>query len=451
MSTTGGYRRPGAKALIIRDGMLVTMNARRDVYKGDLVIMNGRIITLGADMTVPPVQADSLDASGCLVVPGFVQAHVHTVQTLARGHAEDLELLPWLRDKIWPYEAALDEGAVRAAVALGCTELLRGGTTSILDMGTVHHTDAVFETVQKVGLRATIGKAMMDAGDGVPARLREDTLRSLDESVALARRWHGAEDNRLRYGFAPRFVLSCSESLLCATVDAARQAGCVIHTHASENQGEMAAVRADRGDDNIAYLHSIGMTGKDVVLAHCVWPTEKECQLLAKTGSSVAHCPSSNLKLASGVAPVPELLERGVNVALGADGAPCNNNLDVFTEMRLAALIQKPRLGPAALKARQIVEMATLGGARALGLSSEIGSLEPGKRADVVILDPERSHVAPTRDPYTALVYALRAGDVRDVIVDGRLLVRLGSLQTLDESEVIARGREAHLRIYAKL
>ncbi len=437
-------------ALRIAGGTVVTMDAARRVLAGDVVVEDGRITAIGPDAPSPS-GAQVIDAGGCLVIPGLVQAHVHTVQTLARGHADDLELLPWLRERIWPYEAALGPEDVDAAAELACAELLAGGTTAILDMGTVRHTDVVFEAARRAGLRATIGKCMMDAGDGVPAGLREETRASLDESEALARRWHGADGGRLRYGYAPRFVLSCTEDLLREVTHSARRMGCVIHTHASENPTECAVVRRERGGDNIDYLASLGMAGPDVVLAHCVWPTEAEKETLRRTQSSVAHCPSSNLKLASGVAPVVEYLARGVRVALGADGAPCNNDLDGFLELRLAGLLHKPGSGPTALPARQAFELATLAGARALGLEAEVGSLEVGKRGDVVVIDVDRLHVVPTADPYSMLVYAARASDVRDVVVDGRVVVRAQELLTLDKGATIARARAARRRLDARL
>jgi cytosine/adenosine deaminase-related metal-dependent hydrolase len=293
-------------------------------------------------------------------------------------------------------------------------------------MGTVRHTDAIFAAVKKVGLRATIGKAMMDAGHSLPAGLKESTASSLEESVRLADKWHGKEEGRLRYAFAPRFVLSCTEDLMRRTVKLARDKGLRLHTHASENSQEIVSVREKVGADNVAFLHALGMSGEDTVLAHCVWLTSEEQRILRETGTHVAHCPSSNLKLASGLAKVPDLLAQGINVALAADGAPCNNNLDAFMEMRLAALIHKPRFGPTAMSAETVFEMATLRGARALGLADRIGSLEEGKAADVTVVDPRQLHSVPSSDPYSQLVYSLTGRDVEHVFVDGIQRVRKG-------------------------
>ncbi len=413
---------------LLRGGLVVTMDDAFTVDLGDVLIEGDRIAAVGPRAAGRKKIDEVIDCAGRLVVPGFVQPHVHLCQTLFRGGADDLELLDWLRQRIWPYEAAHTPATLRLSARLGAAELLRGGTTAILDMGTVHHTDAIFEACAELGLRATIGKAMMDAGEGVPAGLAEGTEASIEESLALAARWHGAENGRLRYAFAPRFVLSCTEALMLRVVKEARARGLGMHTHASENVNEIDAVRSICGADNVDYLHGLGMSGPDTVLAHCVHVTDHEKGVLRDTGTHVTHCPSSNLKLASGVAPIPELLRMGVNVALGADGAPCNNNLDAFVEMRLAALIHKPGGGPTAMPARDVVEMATRRGARALGLESEIGSLEAGKRADVVVVDPRKIHAAPAADPYGLLAYALHASDVEHVWVDGVPRVRRGRL-----------------------
>jgi len=385
-------------------------------------------------------------------MPGLVQSHVHMCQTLARGRADDLELLDWLRKVVWPYEGALAAGDVAAAARLACVELLRGGTTAILDMGTVRHTDALFEVARDAGIRATIGKAMMDdASAGHPPGLQETARESLDESIRLCEQWHRSSGGRLRYAFAPRFALSCTDELLRETATAARARGARIHTHSSENRSEIELVKKLRGADNIVYLNSVGLTGPDVGLAHCVWLSEEERELLRATGTHVLHCPSSNLKLASGVAHVPELIEHGVAVSLGADGAPCNNNLDGFLEMRLAALIHKPRAGARAMRAPEVVRLATLDGARALGLDHLIGSLEVDKRADVVVVDASAAHVEPTANPYSALVYACRSTDVRHVVVDGAIVVRDRALLTLDAGAATRDARQRARELFARL
>jgi cytosine/adenosine deaminase-related metal-dependent hydrolase len=430
--------------LVFRGGTILTIDPEHRVLAGDVASVDGALVHVGGDYTPQTRDYQIVDCAGCIVMPGLVQAHVHTCQTLARGRADDLELLDWLRTVIWPYEAALDEETVTASAELACAELLLGGTTAILDMGTVHHTDAIFAAAERAGIRATIGKAMMDAPDPqIPRGLREGTRASLAEAAALIARWHGAADGRLAYAYAPRFALSCTDELLREVAAEARARGLRIHTHASESTAEVELVRERFGRDNLEALDELGLLGPHTCIAHCIHVSAAERRLLAARGAFVCHCPSSNLKLASGIAQLPELIAAGVAVALGADGAPCNNNLDGFLELRLAALLHKHRAGPRALPAAEVVRMATLGGAAALGLADRIGSLELGKRADLIALDLSALHVVPATSPWSVVAYAAKACDVRHVAVDGRLAVRDRRLETLDAARVRARAAQA--------
>ncbi len=438
--------------LIFRGGTIVTVDDDHRVVDGDLAIEDGVIVQVGGRYHPRGRDYDIIDAEGCAVMPGLIQAHVHTCQTLARGRADDLELLDWLHQVVWPYEAALDADAMAASARLAMVELLLGGTTAILDMGSVHHTDAVFTAAEASGLRATIGKAMMDAPDpAIPSGLRESTHDSLAESDALADRWHGAASGRLRYAYAPRFVLSCTDELLREVGRRSQARGLGIHTHASENRGEIAAVHARFGKRNLAALADLGVLGTRTGVAHCVHLDDDEIELLATTGTHVLHCPSSNLKLASGIASIPELLARGVAVALGADGAPCNNNLDGFLELRLAALVHKPRGGPKAMPAAQALAIATRGGAAALGLGAELGALTVGRRGDAIAVDLRAPHIVPSASPLSALVYAARASDVRHVAVDGRVVVRDRRLLTLDVAEVMREAAIQARKVFARM
>ncbi|MGE0551618.1 MAG: 5'-deoxyadenosine deaminase [Kofleriaceae bacterium] len=437
--------------LIFRGGTILTIDSQHRVLAGDLACRDGAIVHVGGAYTPQTSDYQIVDCAGCLVMPGLVQAHVHTCQTLARGRADDLELLDWLRTVIWPYEAALDETAAAASAELACAELLLGGTTSILDMATVHHTDAIFAAAERSGIRATIGKAMMDAPDPqIPAGLRETTSASLDESARLIRRWHDTADGRLRYAYAPRFVLSCTDELLREVGIKARELGVRVHTHASENAGEVALVRQRFGKPNIEVLDDLGLLGDHCCIAHCVHLSADERRLLAARGAHVCHCPSSNLKLGSGICAVPELIAAGVAVAIGADGAPCNNNLDGFLEMRLAALLHKPRTGPRTLPAPEVVRMATLGGAAALGLADRIGSLELGKRGDVIAVDLHTLHSLPASNPWSVLAYAAKSCDVRHVAVDGNVVVRDRTLLTLDLAQVRSRAAAAATKLFQR-
>jgi 5-methylthioadenosine/S-adenosylhomocysteine deaminase len=424
---------PQSPSLIVRNATILTMNDAFDVIEGDVVIRGGRIAAIGPST---PAAADRIiDAGGSYLLPGFIQTHVHLCQTLFRGYADDLALLDWLKTRVWPMEAAHTPASLAAAARQAASELLRSGTTTVLTMETVHDTDAVFEALEPMGLRAVVGKCMMDADSAVPARLLEHTSESIDESVAIARRWHGRADGRLRAAFAPRFAVSCSRELLEAVARLAHEHQLVIHTHASENRDEIALVKSRTGRKNIDYLADTGLTSPRLCLAHCVWVDDDEQAVMAERGVKVLHCPGSNLKLGSGLAPVVEMRAKGISVSLGADGAACNNHLDMFEEMRLAAVLQSVRHHPGALTARDVVSMATREGARAIGLESEIGSIEVGKRADLVLID------ANGPDPYSTIVYSSRGTNVRSTIVDGEVLVDDFRPTRWDHNEIAAAAR----------
>jgi 5-methylthioadenosine/S-adenosylhomocysteine deaminase len=436
-------------SLLVRNGLIVTMNDRFDVVEGDVSIEAGRIAAIGSHLEGRP--ARTIDARGGFILPGLVQTHVHLCQTLFRGYADDRPLMAWLGQRVWPMEAAHTPASLRAAARLAATELLSTGTTTVLTMETVHDTDVVIEAVAESGLRAVIGKCMMDSSRDAPGRLQEATRASIDESLALRSRWHGSAGGRMQIAFAPRFAVSCSRELLEAVGSLSGEHRAIVHTHASESREELAIVRGVSGGlDNIAYLADVRLASPRLCVAHCVWTDEAEQRLLADHDVKVLHCPGSNLKLGSGVAPVVEMRRRGITVSLGADGAACNNRLDMFDEMRLAAVLQAVRHEPGALAARDVLWMATRAGARTLGLEDEIGSIEIGKRADLIVVDRDRVHQTPGPDPYSTLVYAARGPDVTTTIVDGQVLVEEGRPIRVDPSEVVFEARRAARELAAR-
>ena len=433
-----------SKSILIKGGTVVTMAEDDSIVTGDLLIRGGRIASIGEATD----DADEIiDARDCAVLPGFVQTHVHLCQTLFRGAADDLALIDWLKKRIWPMEAAHTAQSVRASARLGVAELIKGGTTCALTMETVNHTEEVFRVVEETGFRATVGKCMMDRGDDVPAALREETENSIRDSLSLLEAWHGRDDGRVRFCFAPRFAISCTKDLLSEVARLARERGVMIHTHASENKTECELIERETGMRNITYLDSHGLTGPHVALAHCIYVDTAELQTLRRTRTNVVHCPSSNLKLGSGIAPIARMLEEGISVSLGADGAACNNRLDMFTEMRTAALLQKAMHGPEALPARRVMRLATIDGARAMGLGDQIGSLEVGKRADVIVVRLDGLHAIPRApDVISQIVYTAQPADVTTVIIDGRCVMSDRVLLTINEREVIEEAnREARL------
>jgi 5-methylthioadenosine/S-adenosylhomocysteine deaminase len=436
--------------LLIKDARIITLDKSDRILDGSVAIEDGRITAIEALMTDREVASfdDVIDARNRILLPGFVQTHIHLCQTLFRGAADDLALIDWLKQRVWPMEAAHTPESLYASARLGIAELIRGGTTCALTMETVNHTEAVFRALEESGLRATAGKCMMDQGDNVPQALIEECDESIAESIELLERWHGRSEGRIRYCFAPRFAVSCSRRLLERVAQLSREYGVMVHTHASENRDEIELVQQSTGMRNIEYLGDVGLTASHVALAHCIWLDEREIEILRSTGTHVAHCPSSNLKLASGFARIVDMLEQGISVSLGADGAACNNRLDMFTEMRTAALIQKALRGSQALPALTALRMATICGAHALGLSDEIGSIEVGKRADLQLLNLNSPHTTPHPDPISTIVYAAEADDVETVIIDGQVIMRERELLTLNEEEVISQANRQAQELY---
>lgn len=421
-------------SVLIKNGTVVTVDPSESIVRGNVLVKDGRIAEIGGTGQTADTE---IDATDCAVIPGFVQTHIHLCQTIFRGAADDLALIDWLRQRVWPMEASHSAESIAASARLGIAELIKGGTTCALTMETVNHTEAVFQVVEETGFRATVGKCMMDKGDEVPAGLQEQTADSIAASLSLLEEWHGKAAGRIRYCFAPRFAISCTRELLQQVGVLARARGVMVHTHASENKTECEIVQAETGLTNVAYLDSVGLTGRHVALAHCVHLSAEEVETLRVTGTNVVHCPSSNLKLGSGIAPVGKLLDEGISVSLGADGAACNNRLDMFTEMRTAALLQKVMHGPEVLPARRVLRMATIDGAGALGLDGEIGSLETGKKADLSVVRLDRLHSTPVADVVSALVYSTEATDVETVLIDGELVMRDRKLVRMNETETV--------------
>jgi 5-methylthioadenosine/S-adenosylhomocysteine deaminase len=427
--------------------MLVCMDPDRRVLRGDLLVRDGRITAVGPAVSDgiarDPAVAERIDASGCYVLPGFVHGHLHTCQTLFRGHAEQSDLLAWLRESIWPMEAAHTEASIAASARLAACELIAGGTTCINDMGSVHHTEVTASVLEESGLRAIVGKALMDRGDGVPARLIEDQGRALHSGLALAKRFHGSGDGRLSVSLAPRFILSCSEALWRDVRDAARELGLLVHTHLAESRSEGVEVERAVGLTAARYFAEHGLLGERFVGAHGVWLEPDELAAIRSAHAALVHCPVANMKLGSGLARVRAWRDSGIRCGIGSDGAACNNRLDMFAEMSLAAGISRVVDSGGPLSAREIVELATCEGARAIGLGATIGSLEAGKHADITVLDASAPELAPeSDDPYVTIVHAMRAAHVRLTMVAGAVLYRNGQWSGLDPERVASEARK---------
>jgi len=428
---------------------IITADRGRNIFKNHAIEISDsnieRILPFEKEL-LNNYNGEIFFAGGLTVIPGFIQTHIHLCQTLFRGLADDLPLLDWLQQKIFPFEKAHNKNSLRISASLGINELILGGTTTILDMGTINHQEVIFEELTNSGIKAFAGKCMMDENDLFPS-FKADTKDELERTYQLAKTFHQTNGGRINYGFAPRFVLSCSEALLKETVEMMKDfPGSIFHTHSSENKNEIAEVRKRYKKENIEYLNSISALHDHTVLAHCVHVNEEEIHLLKNKDARVAHCPSSNLKLGSGIANIPRYLKEGISVSLGADGAPCNNNLNAFVEMRLASLIQKPIHGASAMDAETTFRMATIEGAKALHLQNKTGSIEAGKKADLVFLNlKEYDQPLNEENVYSKIVYSASKQNVVHVMSEGEWIVKDGTSLIYNNEELYKKGK-AELR-----
>lgn len=419
---------------LIRNGIIVTQNKRREVFFGDILIEDKKITQISAESI--KVKTDAvIDASDKFVIPGLIQAHVHLCQVLFRGLADDMSLLSWLKKRIWPLEKSHTPKTLKLSAQLGLLEMQLSGTTSILDMGTVNHTEELFLAAKESGMRYWGGNCLMDL-KSYSGPLYKKTSDAIKDCETLRKNFH-RPDEELNYVLSPRFVVCCTEKILEYCKEQQEQENLIVHIHASENTDEIKIVKERTKFDNVAYLDHLGLLNKKTVLVHGVHLTKKEISRIIKTNTPLVHCPAANLKLASGFAPIHEYVQAGMNVAIGTDGPACNNTMDPFIEMRLAALIQKPFFGPEALTAREAFDLATLGGAKALGMQNYLGSLEVGKFADIVVVDRKHPSVHTVSDPYSALVYSCLGRDVNDVIIAGNLIVKDKHHQRLDADKIL--------------
>lgn len=433
--------------LLIKGGTVITVTGRQGVYPGGMVLIEGgRIVYAGPADQAPPVEPGirTIDAAGKIVMPGVVNTHCHAAMTLLRGYADDMRLMDWLQRKIWPAEGRLRPEDVYWGTAHGIYEMLSGGITTFLDM--YYTPGEIARAVRDTGIRGVISRGVIAPGGAAEAEA------VLQETKEAFRGWNGQADGRITFMVAAHAPYTCTPDALLACAAAADALGVGVHIHLSETEGEVAASRTQWNGSPIRHVHNLGLlSGRHVMAAHCVHVDEEDIAILAETGTGVGHCPVSNLKLASGVAPVVALRRAGVHVGLGTDGAASENMLHILgSELRLAALLAKNREGdPAAFSAYDAVEMATLGGARALGMEAEIGSLEPGKRADIAVIDTNRPHLVPNHDPVALVAYSVLPGDVAMTLVNGRVVYASGQLTTMDGAEIVARATEAGSRLVA--
>ncbi len=423
--------------ILISGDYVVTVDETGTVIRdGAVAVRCGRIVAVGPRMEVEAAwEADETGGGpGTVIFPGLVNAHTHAAMVYFRGMADDLPLKTWLEEHIWPAEAAwLGDEFVGDAVELAAWEMLRSGITAFNDM--YFYGDAIARAAKRIGIRAVVGAGILD----FPSKVAGSTEEYLERARDLITGWKG--DDLIVPADSPHAPYTCSPGTYDKARELAEQNDVPLHTHLAETEWEVDEIRRRYGKSPVALLSDREFLSPRVCAAHAVWVSEEEIVQLAETGTAVAHCPESNLKLASGIAPVAAMLKAGVRVALGTDGAASNNNLNMLEEMSTAAKLQKAAAGdPTVVDARTALRMATIEGARALGLGDLTGSLEPGKSADLVVADLDRPHLVPLYDICSQIVYAMEAGDVRDVMVAGRFSLRNRRLVNGDEDHIRARA-----------
>jgi len=432
--------------LMVLGGVVLTADEGWHIYDpGAVAVDEGAIVGLGSREEVEQAYhgREWIDADGKLVMPGLINAHTHAPMTLFRGIADDLPLETWLREYIWPAEARwLSPDFVRLGTQLAAAEMIRSGTVLFCDM--YFFEDEIAEVCKEVGIRVVIGEGLLD----FPTPDYKTPEEGLKRNEYLLHKWGG--DPLVVPSIQPHSPYTASSELMQQAKALADEYGAPYLLHVSETRSEVQESLEKYGCTPVGRLADLGLLGPTTVAIHGVHLTDEDIKLLAEHGTSVVHCPESQLKLASGFTPVPKLLEAGVRVGLGTDGAASNNNLDMFGEIGTAAKVHKVIAGdPTAMPARQALGMATLEAARVLGLGDRLGSLEVGKRADLIILDLDVPHMVPMYDVTSHLVYAVHCSDVRTVIIDGRVVMRDRELLTLDEEEILARAREISREIVA--
>lgn len=424
--------------ILIRRTKLLTMAHGPEIFQDiDLAVHEGKIVAIGHDLD-PAQFNEVVEGAGKLVMPGLVNAHSHVAMTLFRNYADDLPFWTWLTEKIWPAEQKMTPVDVYDGALLGISEMIRSGVTTFADM--YFFMDEVAKAVEKSGIRANLSRGIFGDADAVKAQLRE--------SLTLAERWHGAARDRIRIDLAPHAPYSCDPDTIREIIEASKPMNLRLHIHLAESAREVEESYEKHGKSPIQYVADLGVFSRPTMAAHCVHMSEDDLELMEKYGVNVLYNPGSNLKLANGFAPVHKMLKRGITVALGTDGAASNNNLNLFEEIHLAALLSKGVTGdPTAVSAYQALEMATIGGAKALGLEAEIGTLEIDKKADLIMIDLSAPHFFPRFNLIASLVYSAGASDVESVMVDGQWLMQNRQLLTIYEREAQRNANQSAQRL----
>jgi cytosine/adenosine deaminase-related metal-dependent hydrolase len=436
--------------------------SRRIIANGGVIVEDDRIEMVGEydALRAEARGAEVIDTENCIIIPGLIDTHVHLAQALIRGVVPDnVTLVPWLRDWVWKFLPLYDQMDARASAALCILEMLKTGTTAFIEihLHSRYGFDGIAELVERSGIRGVLSKSIMDmqgySGEEsiLPPGLLESGEECIREFKEMYRRWQGRGDGRIDVWLGLRSPGAVSDELFHEAAAIAREYDTGITNHIAEVKEDVEYYQKVYGTTPSGLLERFNMLGEKRVYAHCVWLDEEDMRKFASTGTTVSHCPSSNMKLGSGIAPVSDMLKLGVNVGLGCDGGPSNDSYDLIREMKLAALLQKGRTrNPSVISAWDVLEMATKNGARAIGRQKMLGSIEPGKKADMVVVELKRPSVNPISNPLSLLVYAASGDDVRDVMIDGKFVVRNKKVLTMDEEEVLKNANKHFNRLLDK-
>jgi cytosine/adenosine deaminase-related metal-dependent hydrolase len=440
--------------MIVENGTIITMNAERSIIRdGAIAVAGGRIVGVGKRQEIRDAFAhdtERRDLGGKVVIPGLVNTHVHLTQALIRGTVDDLGLIDFLVKGVWVLMGNYDHDDARVSTELCILEMLKSGTTAFVESMVVLHYgfDGIARVVEQSGIRAALSKTVMDTAsyvEGHPMHygMVEDPTEAFQEALDMHAKWDGEADGRIQVWFGPRPPGGCSADLYREMMKAANERGMGVTVHLAEVKEDVAFIKEQYGMRPVEFAESVGMVGPQVLLIHAVWLNEDDIALVAQTGTHVTHNPVSNTKLASGIAPIPTMLKAGVNVSLGTDAGTCNNTYDMIREMRWASTLHKvSHRDPEVTPCETALEMATINGARAMGLEDQIGSIEVGKQADFVALDMDKPHLTPTADPVSAIVYAASGADVDTVVIGGETVVEGGEVLTMDEDRILSEARE---------
>lgn len=438
--------------LLIKNAYLITMNDKREVYEnGNILIEDNIIKAIGKfDNHIVNKDAEIYDANGKILMPGLINTHVHLSQQLGRGIADDVDLLTWLRDRVWPYESSFDYNDSLISSTACCIELIRSGVTTFLESGG-QYVDAMVEAVDKTGIRACLAKSVMDQGEGLPKAWQKTCEEELNTQIDLFEKYNNTSNERIKIWFALRTIFNNSDELIIKTKELADKYHTGIHMHIAEIADEVDFSRTRRGLSTVEHLNSLGALGPNLLAVHTVWLTDREIYLFRLNNVKVSHNPSAAMKVVLGFASIPEMLDKGVTVSIGTDGAPSNNRMDMMRDMYLTSLIHKGRtLNPTVVNAEKILEMATINGAKCALLDKEIGSLEVGKKADMIILNPNTIHSLPMHNPIGNIVYAMSSENIESTICDGKWLMKEKEILVLDESKLLDKVKEQAKKIREK-